>query len=469
MWRLIAALLPVLVAVLVGAVPALAWTWPADGPVLEPFRIADDPYAGGQHRGIDVGAPSGSPVRAPAAGAVSFAGAVPGGGRTLTIATADGYAVTLLHLSTIEAEEGQTIMEGDVVATIGPTGVAEHAEAYVHLGIRLADDPNGYVDPLLLLPVRGPADVGAASPPAAEGDPAGSEDAPGTAAAPLASDNPAPSTPAGAGGGETAPDSVANDPAEAQEQISELQEAPAAQQPVEAAEPAEPVRPLGTGVSGPAVTPHAGLDASLPLAAVAPNSPVAGPGAGQAVDGAPPENPVTKLVPETPSTGAGLASKHPPAKSPAVGKGQESPRAHATAEGHSAGPRIADRRTGRVDASEASDALPPVTPEAVRVEAAAGEAGLPSAVWTGAGLLIAAGLGLILWGWARPSAAGAAIAAWGPSPTPGDGAEKGVADDPAHEPVALPSVIRPRPAFRVRGGPQRRPGVRERSSRRASV
>ncbi len=47
-------LLPVLLATLVCAPPALAWTWPQDGPVLQPFVLGGDPYAAGQHRGIDV-------------------------------------------------------------------------------------------------------------------------------------------------------------------------------------------------------------------------------------------------------------------------------------------------------------------------------------------------------------------------------------------------------------------------------
>jgi hypothetical protein len=61
----LAMLLPVLVALQVGVQPALAWAWPADGPVLRPFVLGDDPYARGQHRGIDIGAPAGTPVRAP--------------------------------------------------------------------------------------------------------------------------------------------------------------------------------------------------------------------------------------------------------------------------------------------------------------------------------------------------------------------------------------------------------------------
>jgi hypothetical protein len=160
------ALLPVLFALQVGVSPALAWTWPVDGPVLRPFTFdPNDPYAGGQHRGIDVGAPSGAPVRAPAAGTVSFAGNVPGGGLTLAVRTADGYSVTLVHLGAIGVARGTTVQEGDVVGSVGPSGEPELAEAYVHLGIRTAADQQGYVDPLSLLPARNvapPADAPAA-------------------------------------------------------------------------------------------------------------------------------------------------------------------------------------------------------------------------------------------------------------------------------------------------------------------
>jgi hypothetical protein len=163
-------LLPVLVATLVGAPPALAWTWPADGPVLQPFVLGDDPYAAGQHRGIDVAGIAGAPVHAPAGGSVSFAGTVPGGGRTVTIQTADGYAVTLLHLGTLGVSRGVVIDEGATVGTLGMSGDAEHAVPSVHFGVRVAADPQGYLDPLLFLPARGPVD-GEVVAPAAEVEP----------------------------------------------------------------------------------------------------------------------------------------------------------------------------------------------------------------------------------------------------------------------------------------------------------
>ena len=162
------ALLPVLIAFQAGAPPALAWTWPADGPVLRAFSFEGDPYTAGHHRGIDVAAEAGAPVRAPAAGVVSFAGTVPGGGRTVTLQTADGYSVTLVHLGTIRVAREAILAEGAPVGKIGPTGDAEHAEPYVHLGIRLTSDAQGYLDPLSFLPGPRPA---APAPPAPPADP----------------------------------------------------------------------------------------------------------------------------------------------------------------------------------------------------------------------------------------------------------------------------------------------------------
>ena len=65
---------------------AQAWAWPADGEILRAFSVGDDPYAGGQHRGVDLALGDATSVRAPAAGEVTFAGTVPTHGRTVTIA-----------------------------------------------------------------------------------------------------------------------------------------------------------------------------------------------------------------------------------------------------------------------------------------------------------------------------------------------------------------------------------------------
>jgi Peptidase family M23 len=152
--RRLAILLPALLAFQVGVQPALAWTWPVDGPVLQTFNVDENSYAAGQHRGIDVGAPVGTAVLAPAAGKVSFAGSVAANGPTVTIQTADGLSVTLVQLGTVGVAKGSDLAEGVPVGTVGPSGNAEIAEPHVHLGIRRTSDPNGYLDPLGFLPAR---------------------------------------------------------------------------------------------------------------------------------------------------------------------------------------------------------------------------------------------------------------------------------------------------------------------------
>lgn len=181
--------LPVL-AFLVWTPVAHAWSWPVQGPVVQPFAYDEaHPYAASQHRGIDIGADAaGEAVVAPSDGTVSFAGTVPTSGRSLTIETADGYSVTLTHLGSIVVAEGAAVAEGDLVGTIGPSGTAETDVPYVHLGIRVASDPNGYLDPLSLLPVPAAATGGSdngstATQPVANG---------GAAASPAPASQPAP-------------------------------------------------------------------------------------------------------------------------------------------------------------------------------------------------------------------------------------------------------------------------------------
>ncbi|MDQ3380480.1 MAG: M23 family metallopeptidase, partial [Actinomycetota bacterium] len=132
---------------------AQAWAWPADGDVLRAFSLGDNPYAGGQHRGVDIALGGVRTVRAPVSGEVAFAGSVPTHGLTVTILAADGYKVSLTHLGPLLVKRDDHVGEGSSVAEPGPSGTAEHEVAYVHLGVRIGADDT-YVDPLSLLPSR---------------------------------------------------------------------------------------------------------------------------------------------------------------------------------------------------------------------------------------------------------------------------------------------------------------------------
>jgi peptidase M23-like protein len=180
-----------LAVLLTWAPAAYAWSWPVRGPVLQPFVYDEShPYASGQHRGIDIGADAaGEQVVAPAAGTVSFAGSVPTNGECVTIQTPDGYTATLTHLGTLLVAKGASVEEGQAVATVGPSGTPEFDRPYVHLGIRTTADPNGYLDPLGLLPPPAPQNAPAQSTPAPAQQPSASS---APASAPAQSAQPAP-------------------------------------------------------------------------------------------------------------------------------------------------------------------------------------------------------------------------------------------------------------------------------------
>ena len=163
-----------LCALALPAASAQAWSWPVSGTVLRPFAFDPaDPYASGQHRGIDIGAEEGSAVVAPADGKVSFAGTVPGGGKTVSIVTPLGYTATLLHLGSIAVKRDSPVVEG--ITTLGTVGAADETQPYVYFGIRVTSEPQGYVDPTTLLPARPVADPVPATPATATSAPATDE------------------------------------------------------------------------------------------------------------------------------------------------------------------------------------------------------------------------------------------------------------------------------------------------------
>ena len=157
----------VVVLLAVGATEARGtpggWTWPVEGRVITPYSNDNSqPYAGGMHRGIDIAAPVGTPVRAAHGGEVTYAGPLGSAGLTVALRTADGYATSYLHLSAIAVARGQRVTTGERVGRVGATGERSAPEPHLHFGVRLAARDHFYVDPLSLLPVRPGAAAGPA-------------------------------------------------------------------------------------------------------------------------------------------------------------------------------------------------------------------------------------------------------------------------------------------------------------------
>jgi murein DD-endopeptidase MepM/ murein hydrolase activator NlpD len=111
---------------------------PARGPVVRGFEEPAGPYGPG-HRGVDVRAPVGTPVAAPAGGTVTFAGRV-AGSVWVSVQVAPGVVVTVGPL------RRPAVAAGGRVAALAPVGrlAAGHGGG-VHLSLRV---DGAYVDPL---------------------------------------------------------------------------------------------------------------------------------------------------------------------------------------------------------------------------------------------------------------------------------------------------------------------------------
>jgi murein DD-endopeptidase MepM/ murein hydrolase activator NlpD len=125
-------------------VPAL-WM-PVTGPLVRGFDARAGPYGPG-HRGIDIAAPVGELVGAPAAGRVVFAGPV-AGVTWVTLEVAPGVLVTLGPLLDPVATATRVRSKAPV-GRIGPGHAATPAApATLHLSVRV---DGVYVDPLVYL------------------------------------------------------------------------------------------------------------------------------------------------------------------------------------------------------------------------------------------------------------------------------------------------------------------------------
>jgi hypothetical protein len=128
-----------------------AFQWPTAGPISSVFgsqRILNG-EARAPHAGLDVAAPEGTPVRAPAAGVVRLAEPdlfFTGG----TVIVDHGHGVMTLygHLSKLEVAVGQRLDAGAPIGRVGKTGRATGPNLHFGLYWRgIALDPAGVLPP----------------------------------------------------------------------------------------------------------------------------------------------------------------------------------------------------------------------------------------------------------------------------------------------------------------------------------
>ena len=128
---------------------ATAFIWPVQGRISGRFGNARvyNGQPGSGHSGMDIAAPTGTPVKAPAGGVVTFADAdlyLTGG--TVVLDHGFGISSNFLHLSRIDIKVGDRVEQGQVIAAVGSTG--RSTGPHLHWGMNWFDVR---IDPLLVL------------------------------------------------------------------------------------------------------------------------------------------------------------------------------------------------------------------------------------------------------------------------------------------------------------------------------
>lgn len=126
--------------------------WPVKGRISGQFghRRVYNGQPGSAHSGADIAAPTGTPIRAPAGGVISFAKPdlyLTGG--TVVLDHGFGVSTNYLHMSRIDVKPGDRVRQGQVIGAVGSTGRA--TGPHLHWGMSWFETR---VDPLLQVQAR---------------------------------------------------------------------------------------------------------------------------------------------------------------------------------------------------------------------------------------------------------------------------------------------------------------------------
>lgn len=109
---------------------------PVIGLITDGFGRRKDPFTGrlAFHRGLDISARRGTPIKAPADGIVVFSGRNGGLGKTVRISHDFGFTTVYGHLDRIDVEPGDVVSRGQEIGALGNTGrsTGPHLHYEVH-------------------------------------------------------------------------------------------------------------------------------------------------------------------------------------------------------------------------------------------------------------------------------------------------------------------------------------------------
>lgn len=115
--------------------------WPLTGAITSGFGYRRSPFGRGGdfHEGVDIKAPTGTPVRAPGAGRVTEVGYARGYGLRVVIAHDFGLETVFAHLKKAEVQPGQEVRRGQILGLSGHSG--RTTGAHLHYEVRAHDTP----------------------------------------------------------------------------------------------------------------------------------------------------------------------------------------------------------------------------------------------------------------------------------------------------------------------------------------
>lgn len=108
---------------------------PTTGYISSPYGYRRSPFTGRRefHRGIDISAPMGTLIYAPADGKVVFTGNKAGFGKTIVIEHGFGYVTRYAHLRDFNIKRWDDVKRGDVIGYVGNTG--RSTGPHLHYGV----------------------------------------------------------------------------------------------------------------------------------------------------------------------------------------------------------------------------------------------------------------------------------------------------------------------------------------------
>lgn len=126
------------------------WPCPASARITSKFGARSSPTEGASsnHKGIDVGAPTGSNILAAAGGTVVVSTYSYSAGNYVMINHGGGVYTVYMHASKLLCKVGDTVKQGQVIAKVGSTGYS--TGPHLHFGIRVNGtyvNPSKYVSP----------------------------------------------------------------------------------------------------------------------------------------------------------------------------------------------------------------------------------------------------------------------------------------------------------------------------------